>query len=189
METGLYGQAERGQHFAERADENRFADVESEGVHKGITTEQQYRLMMADCIREEILAGRHEDTLWGWYDSLAHKDDLILNLVCEAIGATRDQQTRALERMAALEERMMADGFHIAVRQNAMTAALPLALNLMREERMRRHPNADKPRSRCGRSSEVYSAESIAKYGDSGENPALNDIFDRMAKKKSKRTK
>ena len=177
METGLYGQSERGDYFGVRAFENRLADVNSEGVHDGIRSESQYIELMATLIIVQIRANKKERQ----FAALIEEEklngrgtkNLLVGILYRSLGMNEQDLKEALQKQADLTEEMRADGFHINVIYGTFGKAFYRAMELLPEiQRVEReHKNrslgikkpiidsADKPRSRIGRSCTGYRIE------------------------------
>jgi hypothetical protein len=172
-EAGLYGLEERGNYFGQRADENRFADVESEGTHKEFKTEQQFRLEMADCIVAEMMAAKHGEKLSNWFDDLDSFDTPVLpEMIYRAIEMTEQQVQDALNRLGEIAEEMRLAGFAQPLVFNAIEAATPLAYRKLWNMKAKAEQGA-KPKSKVGRGCSLYrpTKEVIEKYAVEPSNP------------------
>ncbi len=166
FETGLYGQSERD--FSARADDNRQADVMSEGTGYKIPTEAEYVEKMAAFWMQELASDEDQDRLVEAYDAIEDKSDLQWEMMYTAIGMSREEQQRALDGVASIYEEMLTHGFDQHLRYRVMSVSLPRAVHLMKEKRLRRHPNAKKPSSRIRCTPpEIYNLDtSPKKYGE-----------------------
>lgn len=158
-------------------DAQRFADVQSEGTTADIggtyITELEYRQRLAACIVAEFSASNKqrsmENELEQWHrNNLGSAPDWIMSIHDRADAECTDQQRAALQAMNPIVEMMRRDGYHHGVIYSAISTAVPIALNTMRETRMKQHASASKPKIKARGNAEIYSGKTIDKYGCRG---------------------
>lgn len=189
MESGLYGQEERGDLWKKVAEQNRFDDVECEGEVDGVgrPTERAYRRMFGLIAREEILAGRHEEKFLRYMDDTtgAHRrtNHIVREMLWQAIGATIEQQQECHRKMAELWDRMFTDGYHVTICNNALTAAFPIAYAIMRAERAKQEA-ASRPKCHLKSKPRSYNADIAAALYGTPERPSVGEKAARIARLK-----
>jgi hypothetical protein len=176
MEKGLYGQPERD--FTARARENRFDDVESEG--KGDRTEAAYRRRFGEIALDELLLVREESKILAAYDQVdrTHKGTAVRDLIWRTLEISIEEQKRCHQRMAALWEEMWdggsyatgGPGFHQTLCDNALVAAFPIALSILRTRRAKSEA-AETPKIRIRTAPRAYNANLAAALH--GKRPSL----------------
>lgn len=164
--NGLYGQNERGIYFDARAFANHLQDMESEGSGYNVPTEMEYRHKMAECVVAEMTANRWERQFLAIYYRADTTAPSLMDLICNLGDASIEAQKKALEELAAVAEEMRKDGYAFPLVQNALTAATPIAYDLIRKRGMEKHDAVKDLRKRTrATKTEEYAIAMIAKYG------------------------